>query len=150
MNGHVENALGNAKVKQYTYEQLAVGHRESFCVTLTEEMLQAFGQISGDCNPLHNDSVYAQNKGYKDKVVYGMLTASFLSALAGVWLPGERSLIHRVEVEFPKPVYVGDVLTIEGVIKEKNDSFRTLELKVIAKNQNGDKVLRGKMRVQVL
>ncbi len=137
-------------MQRYSYEQLEVGHKESFSVTVTEEKLKYFGQVSGDVNPLHNDCDFAKNKGYRDKVVYGMLTASFLSTLAGVWLPGERSLIHRVEVEFPKPVYVGDVLDVEGVVKEKNDAFKTIELKVTVKNQNGDKVLRGKMRVQVL
>ena len=143
-------AMNGLDIKNYSYDDITVGHTENFTVTITEEMLQSFCQITGDINPLHRDAVYAQSKGYKDKVVYGMLTASFLSALAGVWLPGERSLIHKVEVEFPKPVYVGDTLLVEGNVKEKNDMFHTMELKVTVKNQNGEKVLRGKMRVQVL
>lgn len=136
-------------VRHYSYEELSVGHTESFTVTVTEEMMQSFCRISGDRNPLHRDMDYARSKGYQDKVVYGMLTASFLSALAGVWLPGERSLIHQVEVEFPAPVYVGDVLTVEGIVKEKNDTFRFLQVKVTIRNQSGKKVLRGKMRIQV-
>lgn len=137
-------------MKHYSYEEIVEGQKEVFSVTVTEEMLDSFEQITGDHNPLHRDSEYARNKGYKEKVAYGMLTASFLSTLAGVFLPGERSLIHKVEVEFPKPVYVGDTLMVEGVVKEKNDLFKLLELKVTVKNQDGIKVLRGKMRVQVL
>lgn len=137
-------------VKQYSYEELCEGHKESFAVQVTEEMMQSFCTISGDINPLHQDADFARAKGYEDKVVYGMLTASFLSTLAGVWLPGEKSLIHQVEVEFPAPVYVGDTLTVEGCVKEKNDTFRFLILKVMIKNQNGKKVLRGKMRIQVM
>lgn len=143
------DAAKEMAVKRYSYEELLIGHTESFTVTVTEEMMQFFCQVSGDWNPLHRDAAYARSKGYQDKVVYGMLTASFLSALAGVWLPGERSLIHQVEAEFPAPVYVGDVLTVEGIVKEKNDTFRFLNVKVTIRNQAGKKVLRGKMRIQV-
>lgn len=137
-------------VKQYCYEDLCEGHKESFEVCVTEDMMQSFCTLSGDINPLHRDADFARAKGYQDKVVYGMLTASFLSALAGVWLPGERSLIHQVEAEFPAPVYVGDTLMVEGCVKEKNDTFRFIVLKVTIRNQRGQKVLRGKMRIQVM
>lgn len=134
----------------YNYEQLAVGVTESFQVTVTEEMLSKFGSITGDFNPLHTDAEFAKQKGYKGKVVYGMLTASFLSALAGMYLPGERSLIHRVEAEFPKPVYVGDTLIVLGEVTSMNEAFHTFEMKVTVLNQEQVKVLRGKMRIQVL
>lgn len=137
-------------IKHYSYEDINVGQTESFEVKVTEEMMQKFCQISGDINPLHCDSEYARLKGYQDKVAYGMLTATFLSTLAGVWLPGEKSLIHQVEAEFPNPVYIGDSLKVEGTVKEKNDTFRFIILKVIIKNQDGKKVLRGKMRIQVM
>jgi len=134
----------------YKYEQLEVGMQESFQVTVTEEMMKQFGTITGDFNPLHTDEQFAKQKGYDGKVVYGMLTASFLSALAGMYLPGEKSLIHRVEVEFPKPVYVGDTLTVTGKITSMNEAFQIFEMKVTVTNQDQVKVLRGKMRIQVL
>jgi len=137
-------------MNHYTYDEIFVGQKESFQVTVTEEMLRSFYHISGDVNPLHNDGAYAKSQGYPDRVAYGMLTASFLSTLAGVWLPGEKSLIHQVEIEFPAPVFIGDELTVEGSVKEKNDTFRFLIVKTCIKNQNGKKVLRGKMRIQVL
>lgn len=153
MNENIKDgafAENDFDVKHYSYDDIRVGQAESFVVTVTEEMLQSFWQMSGDVNPLHHDASYARSKGYQDKVAYGMLTASFLSTLAGVWLPGEKSLIHQVEVEFPAPVYVGDELTVEGTVKEKNDTFHFLILKVLIKNQKGQKVLRGKMRIQVM
>lgn len=138
------------EIKKYSYEELHEGQKEGFEVCVTEEMMQAFCSLSGDVNPLHRDADFARAKGYRGKVVYGMLTASFLSTLAGVWLPGEKSLIHKVEAEFPAPVYVGDTLTVEGCVKEKNDTFRFVILKVVIRNQKGQKVLRGKMRIQVM
>lgn len=137
-------------MNDYSYDELKVGQSESFTVTVSEEMMQNFRGITGDFNPLHIDESYAKDAGYQDKVVYGMLTASFFSTLAGMYLPGKRSLIHTVETEFPMPVYVGAKLTITGTVKEKNDTFHTVILKVEIFDSDHKKVCRGKMRVGLL
>ncbi|MBR2530994.1 MAG: MaoC family dehydratase [Lachnospiraceae bacterium] len=132
-----------------SYEEIEVGHKESFSVTVTEEMMDKFLAITGDVNPLHNDEDYARSAGHPGRVVYGMLSASLLSTLAGVYLPGKRSLIHEVKIKFAKPVYIGDTLTVEGTVEEKHDVYSLLVLKVTVRNQSGDKVCRAKMQVGV-
>ncbi len=134
----------------YTFDELKVGMSESFQVTITEAMLDSFKGITGDVNPLHNDEEFAKAKGHVGRVAYGMLTASFLSTLAGVYLPGEKSLIQQVETKFSSPVYIGDELTVKGEIVELVESVQRLELKVTITNQNGKKVLRGKMQILVV
>ncbi|MCR5832035.1 MAG: MaoC family dehydratase [Lachnospiraceae bacterium] len=136
-------------MNEYSYEDIKEGHKESFTVKITEDMMSAFCGITGDGNPLHNDEDYAVSKGHPGRVVYGMLTASLLSTLAGVYLPGKNSLIHEVKIKFAKPVYIGDTLTVEGVVEEKNDTYSLLMIKVTIRNQNSDKVCRAKMQVQV-
>jgi acyl dehydratase len=136
-------------MNEYSYEDIKEGHKESFTVKITEDMMSAFCGITGDVNPLHNDEDYAVSKGHPGRVVYGMLTASLLSTLAGVYLPGKNSLIHEVKIKFAKPVYIGDTLTVEGVVEEKNDTYSLLMIKVTIRNQNSDKVCRAKMQVQV-
>lgn len=138
-------------MNSYRYSEIAVGHKESFKVTLTSEMVRVFGELTGDFNPLHVDSEYAKSKGYDDKIVYGMLTSSFLSTLAGMYLPGKYSLIHSVEVKFPKPVYVtGGNLTITGIVSEKNDTFNLLTIKVSICDDKGNKLCRAIMKVGLL
>lgn len=139
----------NCLVNNYTYDEIEIGHKESFEVKITEDMLEKFKSVTGDINPLHNDEDYAREKGHPSRVVYGMLTASFLSTLAGVYLPGKRSLIHQVEIKMEKPVYVGDTITIEGSVKEKNDTFSFIVVKVTARNQDGKKVMKATMQVGV-
>ena len=134
----------------YQYADLHIGMKEEYCVDVTDNMLILFRQMTGDNNPLHTDEDFAKRHGYPDCVAYGMLTASFLSTLAGVYLPGEKSLIQSVETKFVKPVYAGNRLTIRGTVAELNDSVQQIVLKVEIKNQNGEKVLRGKMKVGVL
>ncbi len=136
-------------MNEYRYEEIDIGQRESFSVTVTEEMMSSFCAITGDINPLHNDEDYAVSKGHPGKVVYGMLTASLLSTLAGVYLPGKNSLIHEVKIKFSKPVYIGDTLTVEGIVEEKHDVYSLIILKVLIRNQNGDKVLKATMQVGV-
>lgn len=137
-------------MNHYKFKDLSVGMTETFTRMVTEEMLRAFFHTTGDINPLHNDTAYAKSMGYTDRVVYGMLTASFLSTLAGVYMPGEHSLIQSVEVKFVAPVYIGDELTITGRIEELNDTMKQISLKVEVLNQNHIKVLRAKMKIGVL
>lgn len=137
-------------MNHWTYDELQVGHEEVFQVEITDTMMEQFYQITGDKNPLHRDKDFAVQRGFSDRVVYGMLSASFLSTLAGVYLPGENSLVHEVESKFVKPVFVGDILDIKGVIVERNDLFQQIVIKVQVTNQNSEKVLRGKMKVGVL
>ena len=37
----------------YTYEEIAIGQKESFTAALTAEQMEQFRQITGDDNPLH-------------------------------------------------------------------------------------------------
>ena len=134
-------------MNRYTYEDITVGMTESFSATVTEEMMADFLAMTGDINPLHNDEEFAKSKGHPGRVVYGMLTSSLLSTLAGVYLPGERSLIHSVETRLMKPVYIGDTLTVTGKVVEKSESVPVMILSVNIKKQSGEMVLRGKMQI---
>ena len=134
----------------YKFDDIIIGMKETFTVIITKEMLESFCKITGDINPLHTNKSFAKEQGYKDCVAYGMLTASFLSTLAGVYLPGKYSLIYEVENKFINPVFIGDTLTISGEVIEKNDIFSFFIMKVVISNQNNKKVLRGKMKVGVL
>ena len=137
-------------MNHYSINDLSIGHRELFTTEITSDMFDKFREITGDINPLHNNEDFAKDLGHKGRVAFGMLTASFLSTLAGVYLPGERSLIHSVETKFTKPVYIGDVLNVSGEVLEINDTVNQIVLRVEIKNQNEEKVLRGKMKVGFL
>ena len=139
-------------MNRYIYDDITIGHTEVFTVTITNEMMLKFYYLTGDSNPLHTNEAFAKasRNGYAGKVVYGLLTASFLSTLAGEYLPGENSLIHKIEAEFPAPVYIGDRLNFKGEVIRKDDKFKIIEIKVTAKNGEDKKVLRGKMLVEVL
>ena len=136
-------------MNHYRLADLTPGVTESFTVTITEEMMAQFYAITGDNSPLHMDADYAAGRGYPGRVVYGMLGASFLSTLAGVYLPGEHCLLHGVDLKFAKPIFIGDTLTVTGVVDEVNDTFREITIKASIVNQDGKKVTRAVIRAGV-
>lgn len=124
--------------------------KSSFQVTVTSEMMDKFLAISGDNNPMHIDADYAKSKGYQDRLVYGMMTASFYSTLVGVYLPGKYCLLQEIETSFYNPVYIGDILTIKGKVTEKNEVLRRFEISAKIVNQAGSRISKAKIKVGCL
>lgn len=134
----------------FTYEEFFVGQRAEFTRELTADMMQQFRAVSGDNNPLHVSADFAREHGFSDCVVYGMLTASLYSCLAGEYIPGERCLLQSVHSDFLHPVYVGDTLRVEGKLVEKNDSVRQIVVNAVIRNQDGKKVSKARIEAGVL
>lgn len=137
-------------MNEYKFENLAIGLTESFEHTVTAEDMERFLSTTGDVNPLHNDALFAKEHGFADRVVYGMLTASLISTLGGVYLPGKYCLIQQVETKFSNPVFIGDILTVSGCVKELHESVKQAVIKVEIRNQKGEKVVRGNLYVGFL
>ena len=136
-------------MNSYTLADITPGMTESFTVTVTEAMMDAFYAVSGDNSPIHMDADYAAGRGYPGRVVYGMLGASFFATLAGVYLPGEHCLLHGVDCKFARPVFVGDTLTISGTVTHVSEAVSEAEIKATITNQDGKKVTRGVIKAGV-
>lgn len=141
-------------MNEYKYADITVGMEASFQRIITTDMEDAFRKISGDENPLHKDDGFAREVSggkFLGHAVFGMLTASLYSTMAGMYLPGKYSLIHSLEeISFMKPVFAGDELTVCGKVVDKNDSLKLIILKVTIKNQDNKTVSRAKMKVLVM
>ncbi len=137
-------------MNEYRFEDLKIGQEEYFTVTVTEEMMRSFLDLSGDTNPLHNDETFALSQGYQNKVVYGLLTTSFLSRLVGVYLPGKYCLLQGIDVKYSKPVYVDDILIVKGIVDELHESVKRAVIKVYIQNQDEKRVVKGKVEVGFL
>lgn len=140
-------------MNEYKYEDIETGLSESFSRQITLQMEDSFRNITGDENPLHKDDDFAKavSNPFKSHVAFGMLTASFYSTLAGMYLPGKYSLIHSFEdIKFLKPVYAGDFLTITGEVMEKIDALKLIVVKAKITNQNKEIVSSAKIKILVL
>jgi len=141
-------------VNEFGIKEIEIGMTESFSRCITSEMESMFRKLTGDENPLHQDDGFAReisNGKYKSHVIFGMLTASFYSTIAGMYLPGKYSLIHSFdELSFLKPVFVGDVLTVRGEVVDKDESLNLIKIKVTINNQDRKIVSRAKMKILVM
>lgn len=136
-------------INQYRWQDLRIGLKHEFQVTITKKMMENFLRDSGDCNPLHVDLAYAEKHGFKGRVVYGLLTSSFYSTLVGVHLPGYYSLLHGIDISFLSPVFIGDSLTISGEVTYLNDAYRQAQISAQIVNAAGVKVSKAKIKVGV-
>jgi acyl dehydratase len=135
--------------KTLEYEEIAVGQTAQFSAEITQEQIDAFAQITADYSPLHTDDQFAKGVGYARKVAHGMFTASHISTLAGMYLPGKYCVLLSTSVKFSRPVYARDKLQIKGTVVEKIDAFKCVKVKVVVKNQRDEKVLSGSYLAKV-
>ncbi len=133
-----------------TYESIQVGEEAAFSRVIADSCVAAFAELTGDYNPLHMDERYAAGTEFGQRVVHGMLIASFFSTLVGMYLPGRRALFLGQDVQFAIPVKVGERVTFRGRVRRKTDSVRLLDLDTRAFNNAGEEVVRGHAQIKVL
>lgn len=132
------------------FTDLRVGQSARFSRLITAVMIDDFRRLSGDENPLHAEKDYAVQRGYPDRVVHGLLAGALYSALVGVHLPGRHALLHEIRIQFLKPVFVGDKLTVEGTITSLHEAYRRIEILATHTNQEGQCTSRAKIQVGLL
>ena len=137
-------------MNEYKFSDIQIGLEESFKVKIDVFKMDKFLEISNDINPLHIDSNYAKEKGFRSKVVYGLLTSSFYSTLIGVYLPGKYCILQGINVQFSKPVYIDDTLKVSGKISYINVAYKQVEIKAFITNQNNKKVSKATIKIGVI
>ena len=104
----------------------------------------AFADITGDNNPIHLNEEEAKKTVFKSRVVHGMLTGSFISAVLGTKLPGPGTIYLEQILKFKKPVYINDTVTVKvtvsDIINEEKGIYR---LDTIIENSVGEIVTEG-------
>ncbi|HEM6190830.1 TPA: MaoC family dehydratase [Streptococcus suis] len=123
-----------------------VGQTGSFSKTITETDVVLFAGISGDLNPAHINEVEASKGMFKKRIAHGMLGASLISTVLGMYLPGPGTIYLGQNLKFLKPVAIGDTLTAMATIVEK-DEKGWLKLETTVTNQEGVVVISGQAKV---
>ncbi len=120
-----------------------IGQSASFSRTITETDFVMFAGLSGDYNPIHVDKEYASDTRFGQRISHGLLTASLLSCLLGMHLPGVGSVYKDQTLQFKAPVFIGDTITATATVQEFNEERRSLTLVTECTNQHGQVVLTG-------
>ena len=97
--------------------------------SVSTEDMRLFSGLSGDGNPLHSDSQFAQAKGFASPVVYGVLLCAQMSRLIGEEMPDKHSIIIEIQMDFLSPCFPEDELMFSADLTSKSDSTRTYQCK---------------------
>jgi acyl dehydratase len=126
-----------------TVYQINVGDSAYQTKVITEHDIELFGQVSNDYNPAHFDAEYAAGTMFKKRIAHGMLVGSLFSKVFGMDLPGKGAIYIGQTLKFKRPVYFGDEIKAEVIVREKNIERNRVYFDCVATNQNGDVVIKG-------
>jgi 3-hydroxybutyryl-CoA dehydratase len=132
------------------YEEVMIGETASRSRMITEKDIIAFAELIDDSNPVHLDAEYAKTTMFGERIAHGMHSASFFTTLIATRLPGIEGVYVSQEIKFIRPVRIGDTITAEATVIEKNDAKRRITLKTTVTNQRGDLIIDGKGVVAVM
>ena len=111
-----------------------------------DQQMRRFAELSGDFNPLHVDEHFAKAKGFQGRVVYGALLLAKISELIGMRLPGRDGVWASVQLEFLRPLYVGQPALLEASVSRHSASTGLLELS-LGVRAGGKRVAKGRAEV---
>ncbi len=120
-------------------EEIEIGLERSREVVVTREMIDAFGGISGDMNPVHFSEEYAETTIFGGCIAHGILSAGFISAVIGEQLPGHGAIYLSQSLRFRAPVRPGDKVLARVRVAEINRDRKRLTLECAC--LVGDKVV---------
>jgi NAD(P)-dependent dehydrogenase (short-subunit alcohol dehydrogenase family) len=89
-----------------------------FIVEVGAEAPIAFAGLSGDWNPLHTNAEYAARTAFGRPVLHGAYLTGLMSRLAGMFLPGEKCLLHGLSLRFIAPVQPPVSLSVVGTLAD--------------------------------
>lgn len=107
--------------------------------TVSMEDIEKFASVSGDYNPVHLDPEYAAGTIFKQVIAHGLLTASYISTVFGMKMPGPGAIYVAQSLNFKAPVKVGDEVVARVVVvdlmpakfRARFDCFCTVRDKVV-------------------
>lgn len=116
---------------------------------VTPEVYAAFQVVSGDFNPLHTDLGFAKKKGFIGKVMYGNILNAFISHFVGMLLPSQDVMILSQDINFHKPVYLNDEITLKASIDDVSEAVGYISYKLVF-YRDKERVAKGHVQISVL
>jgi 3-hydroxybutyryl-CoA dehydratase len=130
-------------------DDFTIGQSAELTRTISESDVMTFATLTGDFNPVHVDEAAAAASPFGGRIVHGMLTASLLSTVLAMQLPGPGAIYLSQSVSFLRPVKLGDTVTARVEITAIDAAKRRLILATTIRNERGKNVVSGEAVVQL-
>lgn len=126
-----------------------VGDEYYHSFKVSEDVYKGFLSVFKDTNPLHTNKAFANQKGFKEKVMHGNILNGFLSYFIGELLPTKDVIIHSQSIAFKNPVFMNEVLTFEGKVSDFIESVNVVIFKYKFINDNNKTAAKGTIQIGV-
>jgi acyl dehydratase len=135
-------------MRSISIDQLEVGDAAESRKTISESDVYLFAGVTGDFNPVHVDEEYAKTTPFGSRVAHGPLTFSLCAGLLGTELPGVGTVAVSNQVEYRRPVYIGDTIAVRVEVDALDRERGRATMAVTWRNQHGETVALGEMVVK--
>ena len=106
-------------IENRTFGEIAIGDTARIERTLTRRDIELFAVMSGDVNPTHLDTEYAEQTDFHQIIGHGMWGGALISSVLGTQLPGPGTIYLDQSLRFENPVGVGDTVCVRVTATEK-------------------------------
>lgn len=130
--------------------EIKIGDSFSRSREVTDELVRAFAELSGDHNPIHLDDEFAKTTRFGRRIAHGMLSGAFISAVLGYELSVRKIIYLSQTMKFVAPVFIGDTVTTTSTVKAIRQDKNIVTMDTICTNQNGETTLTGEAVLMVL
>ena len=117
---------------------------------VTDELIRAFAEVSGDYNPIHLDEEFARTTRFGRRIAHGMLSGAFISAVLGYEFAEKKIVYLSQTMKFTAPVYIGDTVTTTATITNIREDKQIVTMDTTCTKQDGEVVVKGESVVMVL
>jgi 3-hydroxybutyryl-CoA dehydratase len=128
---------------------LQAGDKALRSLTITDETIRAFAEVTGDTNPVHLDDNFAAGTRFGRRIAHGMIAAGLISAALANDLPGPGTVYLNQTLKFKLPVYPGDTVTATVEVLTVRPDKPIVTLSTVCTNQDDEIVLEGEAVVMV-
>jgi 3-hydroxybutyryl-CoA dehydratase len=117
---------------------------------VTDELIRAFAEVSGDFNPIHLDEEFARTTRFGRRIAHGMLSGAFISAVLGYEFTEEKLVYLSQTLKFTAPVYIGDIITTTATVTSIREGKNVVTMDTTCTNQDGKTVVKGESVVMIM
>ena len=129
---------------------LKIGDKFSTGKQITDSVVRAFAELSGDFNPLHLDEEFAKTTRFGRRIAHGMISGALISAVLGYEFK-ERKIVYLSQtMKFVAPVFLDDTVTATATVTNIREDKSIVTLETVCSKQNGETVVKGEAVVMVL
>ena len=132
-----------------TIDEFKTGDQHRFTRVVSDAVVRAFAEVSGDHNRIHVDDEYARATRFGRRIAHGALLMAFVSKGLGMDLPGPGAVYLSQTLEFKAPVYVGDEVEVVLRVIEVELASRVLVIENVVHGAGGIEVARGLSKVKL-